>query len=166
MRTLSVALRRRAAKGCRRDTEMLEGNILPARLRLRRSRRGIALFRGRGMTHEPHIIEVDQPVNSPDGRSDQQAAAVLHLDRRHAVRTDPADRPTRWASMPTRQSNGGPIRFHQICMRVEGLGRFLARAKAQDLPVVMWRDIGAATAEVPLPRCARPRSAIISNIPG
>lgn len=103
---------------------------------------GIAQFRGRGMTHEPRIVEVDQPVNSPQGEvinklrlcfiwiGDVQYELIQPL-------TDPL------GIYANALSNGAPIRFHQICMRVEGGWEdFLARVKAQDLPLVMWRDMG------------------------
>lgn len=102
----------------------------------------IAQFRGRGMTHEPRIVEVDQPVNSPQGEvinklrlcfiwiGDVQYELIQPL-------TDPL------GIYANALSNGAPIRFHQICMRVEGGWEdFLARVKAQDLPLVMWRDMG------------------------
>ena len=53
------------------------------------------------------------------------------------------------------QSNGAPIRFHQICMRIEGTWEaFLERVNAQDLPLVMWRDMGGGQSEIRLSRCA------------
>ena len=40
-------------------------------------------------------------------------------------------------------SNGGPLRFHHICLRVEDWEEFRARVDQQDFPVVMERDLGA-----------------------
>jgi hypothetical protein len=39
-------------------------------------------------------------------------------------------------------SNGGPIRFHQVCYRIRDWDDFRARVDQQDLPVVMERDMG------------------------
>ena len=103
---------------------------------------GIAQFRGRGMTHEPHIIEVDQPVNSPTGEviNKLRLCFIWIGDVQYELIQPLTDPLGIYANAP---SNGGPIRFHQICMRVEGSWEdFLARTKAQDLPVVMWRDMG------------------------
>jgi hypothetical protein len=103
---------------------------------------GIALFRGRGMTHEPQVVEVDQPVDSPQGEviNKLRLAFIWIGDVQYELIQPVTDPLGIYANAP---SNGAPIRFHQICMRVEGSWEdFLARTKAQDLPVVMWRDMG------------------------
>ena len=104
---------------------------------------GIAQFRGRGMTHEPHIIEVDQPVDSPQGEviNRLRLAFIWIGDVQYELIQPVTDPLGIYANAP---SNGAPIRFHQICMRIEGTWEaFLERVKAQDLPLVMWRDMGA-----------------------
>ena len=102
----------------------------------------IALFRGRGMTHEPHIIEVDQPVDSPQGEviNKLRLCFIWIGDTQYELIQPLTDPLGIYANAP---ANGAPIRFHQICMRVQGSWEdFLARTKAQDLPVAMWRDMG------------------------
>jgi hypothetical protein len=102
----------------------------------------VELFRGRGMTHDPHIIEVDQPVNSPSGEviNKLRLAFIWIGDVQYELIQPLTDPLGIYANAP---ANGSPIRFHQICMRVQGSWEdFLARTKAQDLPVVMWRDMG------------------------
>ncbi len=102
----------------------------------------IALFRGRGMTHEPHIIEVDQPVDSPQGEviNKLRLCFIWIGDTQYELIQPLTDPLGIYGNAP---ANGAPIRFHQICMRVEGSWEdFLARTKAQDLPVSMWRDMG------------------------
>ena len=103
----------------------------------------IELFRGRGMAHDPHIIEVDQPVDSPSGEviNKLRLCVIWIGDTQYELIQPLTDPLGIYANAP---ANGAPIRFHQICMRVEGSWEdFLARTKAQDLPVVMWRDMGA-----------------------
>jgi hypothetical protein len=39
-------------------------------------------------------------------------------------------------------SNGGPVRFHHICLRVDNWITFRAQVNTQDFPVVMERDLG------------------------
>jgi hypothetical protein len=102
----------------------------------------IELFRGRGMTHDPHIIEVDQPVDSPSGEviNKLRLCFIWIGDTQYELIQPLTDPLGIYANAP---SNGSKIRFHQICMRVEGSWEdFLARTKAQDLPVSMWRDMG------------------------
>jgi Glyoxalase/Bleomycin resistance protein/Dioxygenase superfamily len=103
---------------------------------------GIAQLRGRGMTHEPQIIEVDQPVDSPSGEviNKLRLAFIWIGDVQYELIEAVTDPLGIYANC---QSNGGPLRFHQICMRIEGTWEgFLERVKAQDLPLVMWRDMG------------------------
>ncbi len=103
---------------------------------------GITQLRGRGMTHEPHIIEVDQPVDSLQGEviNKLRLAFVWIGDVQYELIQPVTDPLGIYANC---QSNGGPLRFHQICMRIEGTWEgFLERAHAQDLPLVMWRDMG------------------------
>ena len=103
---------------------------------------GIAQFRGRGMTHEPHIIEVEQPVNTPQGEviNKLRICFIWIGDVQYELIQPLTDPLGIYANAP---SNGAPIRFHQICMRVQdSWDEFLARVNAQDLPLVMWRDMG------------------------
>ena len=103
---------------------------------------GIAQFRGRGMTHEPHIIEVEQPVNTPNGDEYINHIRLCFIwigDIQYELIQAITDPLGVYANAP---SNGGPIRFHQICMRVNDWTDFRARVDKQDLPVVFERDMG------------------------
>jgi hypothetical protein len=102
---------------------------------------GIAQFRGRGMTHEPHIIEVDQPVNSPQGEvvNRLRICFIWIGDVQYELIQPVTDPLGIYANAP---SNGGPIRFHQVCYRIRDWADFRARVDQQDLPVVMERDMG------------------------
>ena len=46
---------------------MLEGQLYQLGFVCDNLEEAIDSFRDRGMTHEPHIMEVDQPVNTPNG---------------------------------------------------------------------------------------------------
>lgn len=102
---------------------------------------GIAQFRGRGMTHEPHIIEVDQPVNSPQGEviNKLRICFIWIGDVQYELIQAVTDPLGIYANAP---SNGAPIRFHQVCYRVRDWEDFRKRVDQQDLPVVMERDMG------------------------
>jgi hypothetical protein len=102
---------------------------------------GIAQFRGRGMTHEPHVMEVKQTVRTPDGDVEQhiKLCFIWIGDMQFELIQAISDPIGVYANAP---SNGGPIRFHQVCFRVDDWADFRARVDKQDLPVVMERDMG------------------------
>jgi hypothetical protein len=102
---------------------------------------GIAQFRGRGMTHEPQIIEVQQPVDTPNGEfvNHIRLCFIWIGDVQYELIQAITDPLGVYANAP---SNGGPIRFHQICYRVPDWADFRARVDKQDLPLVMERDMG------------------------
>lgn len=103
---------------------------------------GIAQFRGRGMTHEPHIIEVDQPVDSPQGEvvNTLKLCFIWIGDMQYELIQPVTDPLGIYANAP---ANGGPLRFHQVCFRVADWAKFRARVDRQDLPVVMeWAPKG------------------------
>jgi len=122
---------------------MLEGHLYQLGYVCDNLEEGIAQFRGRGMTHEPHIIEVEQPVNTPAGEFVNKLRICfiwigdLQYELIEAV-TDPLGVYARANTV----EGGGPIRFHQTCMRVKDWADFRARVDRQDLPVVMERDMG------------------------
>ena len=102
---------------------------------------GIEQFRGRGMTHDPHIIEVEQPVNTPQGEFiNHLRLAFIWIGEMQYELIQPLTDPLGIYANCT--SNGGPLRFHQICMRVADWADFRARVDQQDLPMVMERDMG------------------------
>ena len=97
---------------------------------------GIAQFRGRGMTHEPHIMEVEQPISSPQGDAvNRMKLCFIWIGDMQYELIQPLSDPLGiYANAP---SNGGPLRFHQTCMRVTDWADFRARVDQQDLPVAM-----------------------------
>lgn len=99
---------------------------------------GIALFKARGHDRPVHIIDVEQPVDTPNGPAvmknricfiwigDLQYELIQVID-------DPL------GIYAHAQSNGGPLRFHHICMKIDDWDSFRARVDQQDLPLVMER---------------------------
>ena len=120
---------------------MLEGHLYQLGYVCDNLEQGIAQFRGRGMTHEPRIMEVEQPVNTPKGEFVHHLRLCfiwigeMQFELIQAL-TDPLGV---YANAP---SNGGPIRFHQVSYRVPNWADFRARVDKQDLPLVMERDMG------------------------
>ena len=102
---------------------------------------GIAQIRGRGMTHEPRVLEVDQPVDSPQGEvvNRMKLAFVWIGDIQYELIQPLADPLGIYGNCV---SNGGPLRFHQVCYRVPDWQDFRARVDEQDLPIAMERDQG------------------------
>ncbi|HEX8057941.1 MAG TPA: VOC family protein [Novosphingobium sp.] len=120
---------------------MLEGHLYQLGYTCDNLEEGIAQFRGRGMTHEPHIIEVEQPVNA-NGREYINHIRLCFIwigEMQYELIQAIKDPLGIYANAP---SNGGPIRFHQTCMRVKDWADFRARVDQQDLPVAMERDMG------------------------
>ncbi len=102
---------------------------------------GIALFRARGLEKAPHIIPVEQEVQTPSGPKKQQLRICMFwLNGLQYELIQPiVDEADVYAHAP---SNGGPLRFHHICLRVPDWADFRARVDQQDFPVVMERDLG------------------------
>jgi hypothetical protein len=102
---------------------------------------GIDLFRGRGLQKEPMIIPVEQLVDTPAGKLHQQVKICfiwiddLQYELIEVIRDDVG-------VYDKCLSNGGPLRFHHICTRIDDWTDFRARVYDQDLPVVMERDLG------------------------
>ncbi len=102
---------------------------------------GIAEFRARGLERDPHIIDVEQEVQTPSGPKKQLLRICmfwLNGVQYELIQTilDEADV---YANAP---SNGASIRFHHICLRVDDWDEFRAAVDQQDLPVEMERDAG------------------------
>jgi hypothetical protein len=102
---------------------------------------GIDQFRGRGMTHEPMVMEIEQPVDSPRGEvvNKMKLAFIWIGDMQYELIQPIADPLGIYGNCV---SNGGPLRFHQTCVRVPDWAEFRARVAQQDLPVAMERDLG------------------------
>ena len=121
---------------------MLEGHMYQLGFVCDNLEEAIASFRGRGMTHEPHIMEVEQPVNTPDGGEVVNHIRLCFIwigDMQYELIQPITDPLGVYANAP---SNGGPMRFHQVCFRVKDWADFRARVDQQDLPLVMERDMG------------------------
>jgi hypothetical protein len=101
----------------------------------------IAQFRGRGMTHEPRIMEIEQPVDTADGEVvNKLRLCFVWIGEIQYELIQPLEDPL--GVYANAQSNGGPLRLHQLCYRVKDWADFRARVDRQDLPVVMERDGG------------------------
>ena len=120
---------------------MLEGHLFQLGYVCDNLEEGIASFRGRGMRHEPHIMEVHQPVDTPNGEfvNHIRLCFIWIGDIQYELIQAIEDPLGVYANAP---ANGGPIRFHQVCFRVSDWADFRARVDQQDLPVVMERDMG------------------------
>ncbi|MFT4025460.1 MAG: VOC family protein [Novosphingobium sp.] len=122
---------------------MLEGQLYQLGFVCDNLEEGIASFRGRGMTHEPHIIEVDQPVNGPNGEEVINKVRICFIwigDIQYELIQPIEDPLGIYAAAP---ANGGPIRFHQVCFRITtDWAEFRKRVDEQDLPLAMERDNG------------------------
>jgi hypothetical protein len=101
----------------------------------------IAEFRKRGLAKDPYIIDVDQTVETPDGPKRQQSRiSMFWLNGvQYELIQSIVDETGVYANA---QNNGGPMRFHHICLRVDNWADFRARVDQQDLPVVFERDLG------------------------
>ena len=101
---------------------------------------GIALFRGRGMTKEPIIIPVDQTVQTPEGPKRQKGRICFIWigDLQYELIENEIDEVGIYANC---LSNGGPLRFHHICFRIDDWEDFRARVNEQEFPVATERDL-------------------------
>lgn len=100
----------------------------------------IELFRKRAAIGDIRIIDVSQPVSTPQGtRTVATRLAFIWIDDlQYELIQVVNDETGIYANAP---SNGGPLRFHHVCMRIEDWDAFRARVARQDLPVVMERAI-------------------------
>lgn len=101
----------------------------------------IALFKQRGLDKDPVIIPVEQDVQTPDGPKHQKMRICMFwLNGVQYELIEPElDEANVYANAP---SNGGPIRFHHICLKVDDWDAFRKAVDEQDFPVVMERDLG------------------------
>ena len=101
----------------------------------------IAVFKTRGLDKDPYVIEVEQEVNTPSGPKKQQMKISMFWigGVQYELIQPILDEVEVYANAP---ANGGPMRFHHTCQRVDDWDSFRARVDEQDLPVVMERDLG------------------------
>jgi hypothetical protein len=117
---------------------MIEGQLFQLGYVCDDLEQAVASFRGRGMSHEPRIMEVSQPVTSPQGEvvNHIRLCFVWIGDIQYELIQPIEDPLGVYANAP---ANGGPMRLHQLCYRVHDWATFRARVDRQDLPVVMER---------------------------
>lgn len=101
----------------------------------------IAVFRARGLEKDPMIIPVDQMVDTPDGpKRHKLRICMFWLNGVQYELIEPEiDETGHYHNAP---ANGGPMRFHHMCLRVDDWDSFRKAVDAQDLPVVFERDQG------------------------
>ena len=106
---------------------------------------GIDLFRGRGLAKEPVIIPVDQLVATPQGPKRQKGRICFIWigDLQFELIENEIDEAGIYANCVP---NGGPLRFHHICFRVNDWADFRARVDQQEFPIAMERDLTEASA--------------------
>ncbi|VWX55038.1 VOC family protein [Novosphingobium sp. 9U] len=98
----------------------------------------IDLFRGRGLTKDPMIIPVDQEVMTPQGlkRQKSRICFIWIGDLQYELIENEVDEVGLYANC---LSNGGPLRFHHICFRIDDWADFRARVDSQKFPIAMER---------------------------
>ena len=101
----------------------------------------IAEFRKRGLEKDPMIIPVDQMVDTPEGpKRHKLRIAMFGLNGIQYELIEPEIDET--GAYANAKDNGGPMRFHHICLRVADWDAFRKALAEQDLPVVFERDLG------------------------
>ena len=100
----------------------------------------ITEFRTRAPIGEVRVYDIDQTISTPAGpkRVATRLAFIWIGDLQYELIQVVADETGIYANC---QSNGGLMRFHHICMRVDDWDAFRARVDQQDLPLVMERAI-------------------------
>lgn len=101
----------------------------------------IAVFKARGLDRDPMIIPVDQTVDTPDGPKRQKSRITMFSLNgvQYELIEVEIDETGAYANA---QDNGGAMRFHHICLRVDDWDSFRATVAAQDLPVAFERNSG------------------------
>ena len=101
----------------------------------------IAEFKRRGLNKNPMIIPVDHMVDTPDGPKRQKSRIAMfgHNGIQYELIEVEIDETGAYANA---QGNGGPMRFHHICLRVDNWDAFRKRVAEQELPVAFERASG------------------------
>jgi hypothetical protein len=120
---------------------MLEGQLYQLGFICDNLEEAIDSFRGRGLTHEPHIMEIEQPVDTPTGEVvNKIRLCFIWIGDMQYELIQPIEDPLGvYANAP---SNGGQMRFQQVFFWVKDWADFSARVVQQDLTVVLERDTG------------------------
>ena len=102
---------------------------------------GIDLFRGRGLKKNPIIIPVEQEVSTPGGSAVlKNKICFIWIDNLQYELIQVIDDPV--GLYANCLSNGGPLRFHHVCYKIDDWADFRRRVDTQEFPVAMERDIG------------------------
>lgn len=98
----------------------------------------IAAFRKHAPIGDVRVIDVSQPVWTPEGTKTvaTRLAFIWIDDLQYELIQVVEDQTGIYANY---RDNGGAMHFHHVCMRVDDWDTFRARVAAQDLPVVMER---------------------------
>jgi hypothetical protein len=98
----------------------------------------IAAFRKRAPIGDIKVIDVSQPVSTPEGTKTvaTRLAFIWLEDLQYELIQVVNDETGIYANY---QNNGGVMHFHHICKRVDDWDAFRARVAEQDLPIVMER---------------------------
>ena len=103
--------------------------------------KAIAAFRTRGGVEKVISFEAPVEVATPKGRGTAVSKiAFIWVNNLQYELIQPLADPL--GIYGNCVSNGGPLRFHQTCVRVADWTDFRARVAKQDLPVAMERDLG------------------------
>ena len=123
----------------RRRVELLQDIERRATIFLQRSlAHGVTRIRTHTDVGEVTVHDVDQTISTPDGpkRVASRLAFIWIGDLQYELIQVVADETGIYANC---QSNGGPLRFHHICMKVDDWDSFRAKVDQQSLPLVMER---------------------------
>jgi len=98
----------------------------------------IKQFQARADVGQVAIHDIDQTISTPAGpkRVSSRLAFIWLGGLQYELIQIIADETGVYANC---QSNGGPLRFHHICMRVDDWDSFRAKVDKQDFPLVMER---------------------------
>ena len=120
---------------------MLEGKHYQNAYVCDRIEDGIDLFRSRGLRKEPVIIPVEQDVDTPQGPKHQKVKICFIWidDLQYELIEVIEDKVGIYGNC---LANGGPLRFHHVCTRIDDWDDFRSRVDQQDLPIAMERDLG------------------------
>ncbi len=99
----------------------------------------ITQFRGHTGIGEVAVHDIDQTISTPSGpkRVASRLAFIWIGDLQYELIQVITDETGIYGNC---QANGGPLRFHHICMKVDDWDSFRANVDAQNLPVVMERS--------------------------
>ncbi len=101
----------------------------------------IAAFQAAGLEKQPRILHSNDMVDTPDGpKAIELKVAIIRLAGLTYELIQPVrDETGVYANC---KDNGGTVRFHHTCCRVEDWHAFRAEAAKSGLPVAMERDYG------------------------